>query len=447
MTNRAEPKSVALVSLGCDKNLTDSEVMLGLLNESGYSFADDPADADIIILNTCGFIKSAADESYEKARELVRFKRTGCCKVFIITGCLTERHKEAVRAELPEADAIVGVNGYQSIAEIIGGCLEGEKISCFAGGDSDIARFKRIPSTPEHYAYLKIAEGCDNFCTYCTIPSIRGRYKSRSMESLLAEAEILALNGVRELIIVAQDSTRYGEDLYNTPKLPELLRELAKITGIKWIRLLYCYPERITEELVREIAENEKLVKYIDMPIQHASGSVLERMNRPGDRASLTDTIRRLRASVPDIVLRTTLMTGFPGETEEEHRELVSFVKEVSFDKLGVFAYSPEEGTPAAGMNTQIPEKVKQKRVRELMLLQQKISTKKNKARIGRVFETVVEGTVPEDRNVCFGRTYMDCPDVDGLVFFSSKKRISPGDFVNVKITGAGEYDLTGEVV
>ncbi len=415
---------VFYVSLGCDKNLVDSEKMLGMLQDENYEFTDDESAADIIIINTCAFINDAKEESINTIIELAKQKETGNCKKLIVTGCLAQRYKEEIKAELPEVDLIYGMSDYSE-----------KHVTA-----------KRVVTTGGHYAHLKIAEGCDKYCTYCIIPKLRGHYRSYPMEQLINEAKALAEGGVKELILVAQETTLYGVDLYGEKKLHELLSQLCKISGIQWIRILYCYPEEIYEELIQVIKEEKKICHYLDIPIQHASDRVLKRMNRRTNKAELIAKINRLREEIPDIALRTTLIAGFPGETEEDHEELMEFIDEMEFERLGVFTYSPEEGTPAADMPDQIEDEVKEDRRDALMELQQDISSDLSQNKIGRIVTVMIEGKVA-DENAYVGRTYMDAPGIDGYIFVNTDEQLMSGDFCKVKVTGALEYDLIGELV
>lgn len=438
--------NVAFVSLGCDKNLVDSEIMLGLLNKSGYNIIYDEAKADVIIINTCCFIESAVEESIETVLELSQYKVNGNCKALIVTGCMAQRYKEDVFAEMPEVDAIVGTTSYEKIVETISEVLEGKKIQILddinKNINGDIA-YNRILTTAGYYAYLKIAEGCNNHCTYCIIPKLRGKYRSRTIESLISEAEMLAKQGVKELIIIAQDTTQYGIDLYGEKKLPELLKRLCTIEGLEWIRLLYAYPEQITDELIKTMATEPKICKYLDMPIQHSNDNVLKRMARRSSQVQLREVIAKLRNAMPDIALRTTLITGFPAETKEEFNDMLEFVKDIKFERLGVFTYSQEEGTPAYKYDNQIDEALKLERKETILELQKSISGQKCEASIAKVFKVLVEGKLPEDNIYC-GRTYKDAPDIDGLVFINSDSEIISGDFVSVYIEQATDYDLVG---
>ncbi|KAE9637356.1 30S ribosomal protein S12 methylthiotransferase RimO [Defluviitalea raffinosedens] len=438
---------IAFVSLGCDKNLVDSEVMLGLLQKSGFALISDESQADVLVVNTCCFIQDAKEESIESILEMAQYKKTGNCKALIVTGCMAERYKDEILSEIPEVDGVVGTTGYESIVEVVEEILQGKKIQMFSDVNAKTSEnYQRVLSTAGYFAYLKIAEGCDNRCTYCIIPQLRGKYRSRSMESLISEAKTLASQGVKELILVAQDTTRYGIDLYGEKKLPQLLKELCKIDDLKWIRLLYCYPEEITDELIDVIAEEEKVCSYLDMPIQHANTSILKRMGRRSTKEDLIHLINKLRKRIPDICLRTTLIVGFPGETDEEYEDLVQFVKDMKFDRLGVFTYSKEEGTPAAKMRGQIPKKIKEFRKDKIMKLQQAICEEKSAQCVGRTLEVIIDGKLPEE-NVYCGRTYRDAPEIDGMVFVSADEDLLSGDFIKASITSSNEYDLIGRIV
>lgn len=437
---------ILFVSLGCDKNLVDSEVMLGILEDAGYQFTDDETEADIIVVNTCCFIGDAKEESINTLLEMAEQKKTGKLKVLIAAGCLAQRYQEEVLREIPEVDGIVGTASLDKIADIVKETLGGRKEMMLDDiGAGILKRGRRIVTTGGHYAYLKIAEGCDRYCTYCVIPGVRGRYRSVPMESLVEEAGKLAENGVRELILVAQETTLYGQDLYGEKKLPELLRRLARIPGIHWIRLLYCYPEEITDELIEVIRQEEKICHYMDIPIQHASDRILARMGRKTSRQEITERIGRIRERIPDMAVRTTLITGFPGETEEDVEELLDFVDEMEFERLGVFAYSQEEDTPAAAMPDQVPEAVKEERRGRVMELQQEIAFARGEEMIGQELEVLIEGKVA-DENAYVGRTYMDAPGVDGYIFVNTGLELMSGMFVRVRVTGALEYDLIGEL-
>ena len=440
-------KKILFISLGCDKNLVDSEVMLGILADRGFEMTDTEDDADIIIINTCCFINDAKEESINTILEMAEYKKTGPCKALIVTGCLAQRYKQEIVDEIPEVDAVIGTSKYDEIFDAVDQALKG---SHFLDVD-DLDRLpsvpgKRILTTGGHYAHLKIAEGCDKHCTYCIIPKIRGNYRSVPMEQLLAEAASLAEQGVKELILVAQETTLYGMDLYGKKSLHILLQELAKIKGIRWIRILYCYPEEIYPELIETIKNEKKVCHYLDMPIQHASDAILKRMGRRTTKAQLKETVSLLRKEIPDIVLRTTLIAGFPGETQEQHEELMEFVDEMEFERLGVFAYSPEENTPAASMPDQIPEEVKEERRDAILELQQEIAFDKAADMVGRTLYAMIEGKVA-DEPAYVARTYADSPDIDGYVFVNTGEMLMSGDFVKVKITGSAEYDLIGELV
>ncbi len=438
---------ILFVSLGCDKNLVDSEVMLGLLEKKGFQFTDDETEADVIVVNTCCFINDAKEESVNTILEMAEYRKSGSCKALVVTGCLAQRYQKEIVDEIPEVDAVLGTTTYDAIAETVEKVLEGQKELHFEDVDRLVPEQTtgRSLTTGGHYAYLKIAEGCDKHCTYCIIPKVRGNYRSVPMEQLLKEAEDLAEKGVKELILVAQETTVYGKDLYGEKKLPELLKKLAQISGIRWIRVLYCYPEEITEELIQTIKEEPKICHYLDLPIQHASDRILKRMGRRTTQEDLRRIIGRLREEIPDICLRTTLITGFPGETQEDHEELMRFVDDCEFDRLGVFTYSPEEDTPAAGMPDQIPEEVKEDRRAELMELQQDIAFDKAESMTGRELEVMVEGKVA-DENAYVARTYKDAPGVDGYLFLNTEEAMMSGDFAKVRVTGAAEYDLIGEL-
>ena len=438
---------ILFISLGCDKNLVDSEVMLKLLEKKGYQFTDDETEADIIIINTCCFIGDAKEESVNTILEMAEYRKSGSCKALIVTGCLAQRYQKEILDEIEEVDAVLGTATYDAIAETVGKALEGRKELRFEDIDRLVPeQGGRVLTTGGHYAYLKIAEGCDKHCTYCIIPRLRGHFRSVPEERLLAEAEELAEQGVKELILVAQETTVYGVDLYGERRLPQLLKKLAGIPGIRWIRVQYCYPEEITEELIQIIKEEPKICHYLDLPIQHASDRILKRMGRRTTQADLRRIIGRLREAIPDICLRTTLISGFPGETEEDHEELMRFVDDCEFDRLGVFAYSAEEDTPAAAMPDQIPEEVKEDRRAEIMELQQEIAFEKAEGMTGRELTVMIEGKAA-DENVYVGRTYMDAPGVDGYLFLNTDETLMSGDFARVRVTGAAEYDLIGELI
>lgn len=434
------------ISLGCDKNLVDTEMMLGLLNRDGYTFTDDEREADVIVINTCCFINDAKEESVNTILEMAELKKTGQLKALIVTGCMAERYKEEILEEIPEVDGILGTSTYDEISNVLKQALAGEHVQCFHDLNAlPEVETKRIITTGGYYAFLKIAEGCDKRCTYCIIPSLRGSYRSVPIERLLKEAGELAAQGVKELILVAQETTLYGVDIYGRKALPELLKKLAAISGIQWIRIQYCYPEEITDELIETIRTEEKICHYLDVPIQHASDRILKRMGRRTSQAQLKETIGRLRSRIPDMALRTTLISGFPGETAEDHETLMEFVDEMEFERLGVFAYSAEEDTPAASFPDQVPEEVREERRDEIMELQQEIAFEKSEGMTGRIMEVMIEGKVA-DENAYVGRTYMDAPGVDGLIFVNTNEELMSGDFVRVKVTGALEYDLIGEV-
>lgn len=437
---------ILFISLGCDKNLVDAEKMLGLLTARDYQITDNEAEADIIVINTCCFIHDAKEESIENILEMAQYKKTGRAKALIVTGCLAERYRQEILDEIPEVDMVLGVTAYDKIAEAVEAALEGKSEVILEDVDAlPSVNAKRLVTTGGHFAYLKIAEGCDKHCTYCIIPKIRGDFRSVPMEELLAEAESLAGQGVKELILVAQETTVYGQDLYGKKSLHILIRKLCKIQGIRWIRLLYCYPEEITEELIRVIKEEEKVCHYLDLPIQHASDAVLKRMGRRTSKTQLKEIIGKLREEIPDICLRTTLITGFPGETKAQHEELLDFVDEMEFDRLGVFTYSAEEGTPAAEMPDQISQDVKEERQAELMELQQDIAFDNAQDMVGKEILAMIEGKIVEE-HAYVGRTYRDAPNVDGLIFINSEEEFVSGDFVKVKVTGAVDYDLIGGI-
>lgn len=439
--------NILFISLGCDKNLVDSEVMLGLLDKKGYQIVDSEDDADIIVVNTCCFIHDAKEESIQTILEMAEYKKEGKLKALIVTGCLAQRYQQEIIDEIPEVDAVLGTTSYDHIVEAVEEALAGNGHVVLEDVDAlpDVKE-KRLVTTGGHYAYMKIAEGCDKHCTYCIIPKLRGNYRSVPMEKLLAEAKDLADQGVKELILVAQETTVYGKDIYGEKSLHKLLRELCKIAGIQWIRILYCYPEEIYDELIQTIKEENKVCHYLDLPIQHASDAVLKRMGRRTSKAQLVEIIEKLRKEIPDISLRTTLITGFPGETQEQHEELKDFVDEMEFDRLGVFTYSPEEDTPAATMTGQIPEEVKEERQAELMELQQEIAFDLAEDMVGREVLVMIEGKVA-DENAYVGRTYKDAPNVDGLIFINTDEELMSGDFARVRVTGALEYDLIGELI
>ena len=434
------------MSLGCDKNLVDSEEMLGALTEKGFQITDDETQAEVIIINTCCFIHDAKEESIQAILEMAEYKKNGICKALIVTGCLAQRYKEEVTQEIPEVDAVLGTNSQDRILEAVEKALGGQITHVFQPltGIPNLPG-KRVVTTGGTYEYLKIAEGCDKHCTYCIIPKIRGNYRSIPMEKLLKQAQELAEQGVKELILVAQETTLYGKDLYGKKSLHILLKKLCEISGLRWIRVMYCYPEEIYPELIETIRDEKKICHYLDLPIQHASDRILKRMGRRTSKQQLVDIISELREEIPDIMIRTTLITGFPGETQEDHEELMEFVNDMEFERLGVFTYSPEEDTPAAEMEDQIPEDVKEERRDELMELQQEISLDNGEKLIGKTVTAMVEGKVA-DENAYVGRTYGDAPGVDGYIFINTGEMMMSGDFARVKVTGALEYDLIGEI-
>ena len=438
---------ILFISLGCDKNLVDTEVMLGLLASRGYEMTDDETQADVIVINTCCFIHDAKEESIQNILEMAEYKKQGRIKALIVTGCLAQRYRQEIIDEIPEVDEVLGTTAYDKILDAVDAALAGEHEVILSELDAlPLPNTKRLVTTGGHFAYLKIAEGCDKHCTYCIIPKIRGNFRSVPMEHLLKEAQELADQGVKELILVAQETTLYGKDLYGKKSLHVLLKELCKIPGIRWIRILYCYPEEITDELIQVMKEEPKICHYLDLPIQHANDTILGRMGRRTSKQELVDIIGKLRSEIPDICLRTTLITGFPGETKEQHEELMEFVDEMEFDRLGVFTYSPEEDTPAAEMPDQIDEEVKLDRQAELMELQQEIAFDNAEDMVGREVLVMIEGKVA-DENAYVGRTYRDAPNVDGLIFINTDEELLSGDFAKVKVTGAVDYDLIGELL
>lgn len=438
---------ILFISLGCDKNLVDTEVMLGLLASRGYEMTDDENEADIIVINTCCFIHDAKEESIQNILEMAEYRKTGKVKALIVTGCLAERYRQEIMDEIPEVDEVLGTTAYDRILDAVDEALAGRHSVMLSDIDAlPLPDTRRLVTTGGHFAYLKIAEGCDKHCTYCIIPKIRGNYRSVPMERLIKEAEYLAEQGVKELILVAQETTLYGRDIYGEKSLHRLIRELCRIRGIRWIRILYCYPEEITDELIQVMKEEPKVCHYLDLPIQHASDTILKRMGRRTSKQELIDIVGKLRREIPDICLRTTLITGFPGETQEQHEELAEFVDEMEFDRLGVFTYSPEEGTPAAAMPDQIDEEMKEERQAELMELQQEIAFDNAENMIGREMLVMIEGKVA-DENAFVGRTYRDAPNVDGLIFINTDEELISGDFAKVKVTGALDYDLIGELI
>ncbi len=437
---------IMFVSLGCDKNLVDTEMMLGMLAEKGYTFTDDEMQADVIVVNTCCFIGDAKEESINTLLEMAELRKNGQIKALLAAGCLAQRYREEIQQEIPEVDAVLGTMAIDQIVQAVEEVLAGKKRNHYRDlSTKPLEGSRRIVTTGGHFAYLKIAEGCDKHCTYCIIPKVRGNYRSVPMEELLRQTKELAAGGVKELILVAQETTLYGTDLYGTKMLPQLLRKLAAVDGIYWIRILYCYPEEITPELIQTIKEEKKVCHYLDIPIQHASDAVLRRMGRKTDREHLEKMIRTLREEIPDICLRTTLITGFPGETEEDFETLLDFVDEMEFDRLGVFPYSQEEDTPAALMEDQIPEEIKEERRDQVMELQQEIAFDKAEEMTGRILDVMIEGKIAEE-DVYVGRTYKDAPNVDGFVFVNTDRMLMTGDFARVRITGSNEYDLIGEL-
>ena len=439
--------NILFISLGCDKNLVDTEVMLGLLAQKGHQMVDSEEMADVIVVNTCCFIHDAKEESIQTILEMAEYKKEGTLKALIVAGCLAQRYKQEILDEIEEVDAVLGTTSYDKIVDAIEEALKGHKSLELEDIDAlPVVESKRLVTTGGHFAYLKIAEGCDKHCTYCIIPKIRGNFRSVPMERLLKEAEELVSQGVKELILVAQETTLYGKDIYGEKSLHILLKELCKISGLRWIRILYCYPEEIYDELIQVIKEEDKICKYLDLPIQHACDDVLKRMGRRTSKDQLIEIIEKLRREIPGIALRTTLITGFPGETQEQHEELMGFVDTMEFDRLGVFTYSPEEDTPAANMPNQIDEYVKEDRQAELMELQQEIAFELAENKIGQEVMVMIEGKVA-DENAYVGRTYMDAPNVDGLIFVETDEEMMSGDFAKVKVTGALEYDLIGEIM
>lgn len=439
--------NILFISLGCDKNLVDTEVMLGMLASRGYQMVDDETQADIIVINTCCFIHDAKEESIQNILDMAEYKKEGRLKALVVAGCLAQRYRQEILDEIPEVDAVLGTTAYDKILDAIDEALAGKHTVTTEDLDAlPLVDTKRLVTTGGHFAYLKIAEGCDKHCTYCIIPKIRGNYRSVPMERLIREAEELAGQGVKELILVAQETTIYGVDLYGEKSLPKLLRELCKIAGLRWIRILYCYPEEINDELIQTIKEEPKICSYLDLPIQHANDEILRRMGRRTTKQELVDIIGKLREEIPDIALRTTLITGFPGETQAQHEELMQFVDEMEFDRLGVFTYSPEEDTPAAGMDGQIDETVKEERQAELMELQQEIAFDMAENMIGREVLVMIEGKVA-DENAYVGRTYRDAPNVDGLIFVNTEEELVSGDFAKVRVSGAVDYDLIGGII
>lgn len=433
---------IGFVSLGCNKNLCDTENMMGLLAENGFEITPNPEEAKVVVINTCGFIESAQQESIDTILEMAQYKEKNCT-LLVVCGCLAQRFAEEIRQEMPEVDVIVGTTAFDEIVEAINEGLKGKKNSYIYDINKDVMEnLPRIRTTPRAVAYLKIAEGCDNKCTYCAIPYIRGKYRSRSEENILAEAEALAADGVREIIVVAQDTTRYGIDLYGEKRISQLLRKLCKISGIEWVRVHYSYPEEIDEELIKTISEEDKIVKYLDIPVQHGASSVLKRMGRKTTRSRLEELVKKLRTQIPDITLRTSIIAGFPGETEEEFEELCDFLESVKFDRVGVFAYSCEEGTPAAKMNGQLPEEIKEARRDKVMELSQRISLERNNSMIGKTVRVITEGF---EENLYYGRSGGESIEIDPKIYFGAHRELNAGDFVDVTIKSADIYDLYGE--
>lgn len=439
-------KKIGIVSLGCPKNLVDSEIMLGMLKHADYEIVNHKENADILIVNTCGFIESAQQESINTILEMAEEKKRSC-EVLIVTGCMAERYREKILDLIPEVDAVLGTGNYKEIAEVINRAYQGEKVVSYGKlNETDYLDEERIISSSGHSVYLKISEGCDNRCTYCIIPYLRGAYRSRKIEALVKEAKALAENGAKELILVAQDTTRYGIDIYGRKMLPELIRELSKLKGIEWIRLLYCYPEEIDDELIEEVSSNPKVCKYMDIPVQHASDRILKLMGRRGTIAEIRNALTGLREKVEGISIRTSLIVGFPGETEEDFQQLADFVREFRFDRLGVFTYSKEEGTPAARMKGQIRKNIKVKRQKTILELQNSISKEINAKRIGKVYKAIVDG-IADDGIFYYGRTYAEAPEIDGTVYFTSPEPLETGCFVETRILNSEDYDLIGEVI
>ena len=440
----AKNNTISIVSLGCAKNQVDAEIMLGLLKDAGFDITENKDEADVIIVNTCGFIESAKTEAIEAILEAAEYKHSANCKAVIAAGCLTQRYAEDVIQQMPEVDAVLGINGYDKIVDAVKECLEGRRYDFYEyTGDISYIDSARILSTPKGSAYIKISEGCDNRCAYCAIPDIRGPFRSRTMESVVGEAKRLAEAGVKELVVVAQDTSRYGKDLYGRPVLSKLLYELDKIDGVEWIRVMYLYPDEIASELITAMKECKKVVPYVDLPLQHINGRILNAMNRRGTPEDIKAVLKSFREELPDCVIRTSVIVGFPGETEEEFKELLEFVKDIRFDRLGAFCYSPEEGTPASAMKNKIRKAVKEARYNRIMECQQPISREINEARVGKVYDVLVEG-VSDDGIFYYGRSYAEGPDVDGKIYFTANDPLNVGDMVKVKILIAEEYDLTG---
>ena len=439
--------NLLFISLGCDKNLVDTEKMLGILGKEGYSFVDDENEADIVVVNTCCFIGDAKEESINTILQMAELKKNGRLKALIVTGCLAQRYKQEIIDEIPEVDAILGTTSYEAVGAAIREVMDGETPEIFESIDAPVSTAtERLITTGGHYAFLKIAEGCDKRCTYCIIPKVRGHYRSVPMDNLIKQAQHLTENGVKELILVAQETTLYGTDLYGRKSLPELLEKLSEVEELRWIRILYCYPEEITDELIDAMKRLPKVCHYLDIPIQHGADTILKKMGRRTDRAQLTRMVGKLRTEIPDIALRTTLITGFPGETEEDFEEMKEFVRQMRFERLGVFTYSQEEDTPAAEMEDQIPEEIKEERRDIIMAMQQEIAFENNESWIGEEMDVMIEGYLPDD-DIYVGRSYMDAPDVDGFVFLSTSWHLETGDYVRARIVQAQGYDLIGEVI
>lgn len=439
--------NITLLSLGCAKNRVDAEILLYNLKDAGYNIVSSVSLADVVIVNTCGFIDDAKKESIDEILSVAELKNRGLIKAIIVTGCLAERYKNEVLKEIPEVDAVIGIGANNNIADVVDKAIMGVKTEDFPNKLLLPLNGKRIQTTPKYYAYLKVADGCDNRCTYCAIPLIRGKFRSRRMEYILSEAEYLAKNGVKELLVIAQDTTRYGEDIYGELKLPELLKKLCKIDGIKWIRILYCYPDRITDELIDVISKEEKVLNYIDIPLQHCNKRILKLMNRNGDKESLTNLLKKIRQKIPDVILRTTFICGFPGETDEEFNELAEFSKEIKFERMGCFMYSQEEGTPASYMDNQVDNEVKFRRQEILMEEQMRIMEENSIKMLGKTITVLFEG-YDDESNLYFGRSVADSPDIDGRVYFDIlDKDVKEGEFLNIKINKFDNCDLIGEIV
>ena len=440
------PIKVGFVSLGCPKNLVNTENMLAILAQNGFEIVAEDVEADVIVINTCAFIESAKKEAIDNILDVAWLKENHTLKGIVVTGCLPERYREEILNEMPEVDCILGTGSFGNICEAVKAAYEGKKYSSFEDKNTANIGGERVITTPEYFAYLQIAEGCDNHCTYCVIPSIRGRFRSRPMSDILEEAQNLADLGVKELCLIAQDTTRYGEDLYGVYSLDSLIHELSQIEGIEWIRVMYCYPDRITDGLINEFATNPKLVKYIDMPIQHISTPVLKRMNRRDTEESIRNVVKKLRDAVPGIYIRTTVITGFPGETDADFDKLLSFIKEARFERLGAFVYSREEGTPAYNMPDQVPEKLKRRRHDAIMREQKRIHDSINKNSVGKIIRVINEG-YDQVAESYYGRSFADAPEIDGKIYFSSPRRLREGEFVDVLVNEVLDYDLTGRVV